>query len=315
MSHDPSAAPSFHSSGNLNADRRYEYARDLAREGDFAAAAGLYAQTLELVPHWAPCWFAYGECLEKTGQNALAIEAFRKVIELSPADPFGAGLHIYRLGGSGGEGGGTANHHAYVASLFDQYAPRFDTHLVQALHYRGPELMRGMLDAGAGTARKFERFVDLGCGTGLMALALKGRYAHAYGVDLSPQMVKKARQTGLYTRVFADEMVAFLDRAPKKTADLVLAADVLVYCGGLGAIFASVYEALMAGGWFGFSVQEFSGEGFQLGEDYRFAHSASYIRQCAANAGFEPVTLEAASTRQDRGVDVPGLLVLLKKPD
>ncbi len=30
---------------------------------------------------------------------------------------------------------------AYVAALFDDYAPRFEAHLTQALAYRGPQIL------------------------------------------------------------------------------------------------------------------------------------------------------------------------------
>ena len=44
------------SSGDLLADRRYAYAMAAAKEADHEAAADLLAQTLEIVPDWAPPW-------------------------------------------------------------------------------------------------------------------------------------------------------------------------------------------------------------------------------------------------------------------
>ncbi len=41
---------------------------------------------------------------------------------------------------------------AYVARLFDDYAPRFDRHLTQTLGYRGPELIVSALDSGGAGA-------------------------------------------------------------------------------------------------------------------------------------------------------------------
>jgi predicted TPR repeat methyltransferase len=295
----------FQSSGNLSADRRYDYAKALADAGNFAAAADLYAQMLELVPDWPAGWFAYGEMLEKLGHAEKAREAFAKVLELMPDDPFGAVLHLHRLGAANVES------QRYVASLFDQYAPRFESHLVSALRYRGPELLRVALNKVAGAKRHFPHFIDLGCGTGLMAEALNGRYDDAFGVDLSPKMVGVAQKTGHYRTVFAGEMTDFLQKVPAHSADLVLAADVFVYCGALEPVFAATRQVLRPSGFFGFTVQDFAGPGYMLGEDYRFAHSADYIRKTAEAAGFSVRLLHSASARQDRGQDVPGLIALL----
>ena len=47
------SAPLFQSSGNLIADRRYAFGQELAERGDHAAAADLFAQAVELAPHFA----------------------------------------------------------------------------------------------------------------------------------------------------------------------------------------------------------------------------------------------------------------------
>jgi len=50
--------PLFVSSGDLIADRRYKWAIDQAARGDFAGAADILAQTVELAPAFATAWFA-----------------------------------------------------------------------------------------------------------------------------------------------------------------------------------------------------------------------------------------------------------------
>ena len=44
------AAPLFVSSGDVIADRRYQYARELEARGELAGAADLYAQALQIAP-------------------------------------------------------------------------------------------------------------------------------------------------------------------------------------------------------------------------------------------------------------------------
>ncbi|MGY3253931.1 putative TPR repeat methyltransferase [Thermostichus sp. MS-CIW-19] len=56
----------------------------------------------------------------------------------------------------------------WVRRLFDEYAPRFEQHLLEKLNYQGPQAVRqGILAAAGGASPWFERALDLGCGTGL----------------------------------------------------------------------------------------------------------------------------------------------------
>ena len=50
--------------------------------------------------------------------------------------------------------------------------------------------------------------LDLGCGTGLSGLMLRRRARHLTGVDLSPEMVEKARARGIYDRLEVGEITA-----------------------------------------------------------------------------------------------------------
>ena len=63
-----------HSSGDLLADRRFEYARAYAEAGEHAAAADLCAQALEIVPDWLPALIAAADALVADGRPD---EAFR----------------------------------------------------------------------------------------------------------------------------------------------------------------------------------------------------------------------------------------------
>jgi predicted TPR repeat methyltransferase len=85
-------------SGDLLADRRFEWARDLSAKGDLAAAADLLTQALELAPHYASAWFALGELREKLNNRDGAIAAFLKARDADPQDRHGATLHLVRLG-------------------------------------------------------------------------------------------------------------------------------------------------------------------------------------------------------------------------
>src|SRR5216684_91756 len=152
----------FLSSGDLTADRRFEFARDLQLKGDLAAAADLLLQAIELAPNFASAWFTLGKIRVDLGQPDAAIAAFRKAWAADPDDRHGASLHLMRLG---------AEHiaampQAYVQVLFDQYAPRFEAALVDDLGYRGPSLLFKAVLSVCAAFRKpalFKRAIDLGC--------------------------------------------------------------------------------------------------------------------------------------------------------
>jgi predicted TPR repeat methyltransferase len=160
---------------------------------------------------------------------------------------------------------------------------------------------------------RFGRTLDLGCGTGLMAQQLAGHCASLEGVDLSPRMLEKAEKTKLYDALHEGELVAFLSGRRTGEADLVVAADVFVYMAGLDAVFREVRRVLGREGLFAFTVQAHEGDGFILGEDARYAHGESYLRDLADSAGFALVIFERVSTREDRGVPVPGFLAVLQR--
>ena len=125
----------FVSSGDVVADRRYEYGVMLGAAGDHAAAADLFAQALELVPGWAAGWFALGTARLAAEDRAGAAEAYRQVLRIDPADRFGAMLKLALIGEAPTPEVAPA---AYVRDLFDQYAADFDVALVERLAYSVP---------------------------------------------------------------------------------------------------------------------------------------------------------------------------------
>ena len=127
----------FLTSGDLMADRRFDFARDLQLSGDLVAAEDLFVQATDLAPGFATAWFTLGEVREQLGDRDGAIVAFRTAEMTDPGDRNGAGLRLMRLGASDIAGMPPT----YVKALFDQYAPRFEAALVDDLGYRGPALL------------------------------------------------------------------------------------------------------------------------------------------------------------------------------
>jgi predicted TPR repeat methyltransferase len=303
MTRDPLAA------GDLLAEGRFAYARAAAAEGDIRAAAEVLEQALERAPGWAAAWFALGEAREKLGDIDAAAEAFRAALRCDPADAQGAIARLALLGRSDAPAALPA---AYVARLFDQYAPRFEAHLTEALGYRAPALIAEAL-AAAAPERRFARALDLGCGAGLMGEALRERIDHLTGVDLSPAMIEKARERGVYDALIVGDATATLIRQPPAAFDLIVAADSLVYIGDLAPLFVAAAAALTADGLIAFSLETMEGESFALGASMRFAHSRAYVEATAGRTALRPLLIRSASTRREAGRDAPGLICALER--
>ena len=295
-------------SGDLVADRRYEYGKAAADDGDWTAAAKIFEQAAERAPRWAPAWFALGEAREKLGDLDGAAEAFRSTLATDPSDAFGAVAQLALIGRAKDPG---TLPKAYVARLFDDYAPRFDAHLAGELSYRGPGLIAETLDLAA-PGRRFAVTLDVGCGTGLMGDAVRTRVDRLVGVDLSPGMIARARQRRIYDALEVAEATDFLERSAPGAYDCILAADALCYFGDLRPIVQACRRALAAGGVFAFSIESLEGEDFRLRKTLRFAHAPGYLEATAREAGFHPLLMRAASTRREAGLDVPGLIAALE---
>jgi predicted TPR repeat methyltransferase len=298
------------SSGDVLADRRVDYARMLADGGDFAAAAELIEQALELAPEWAAGWFLLGEYREKVGRPDAA-DAYRQTLDLEPDDVFGALLKLAVLGE---EKVPDQPPSRYVESLFDGYADRFDTALVEKLDYSVPEKLGALVAPHA----PFANVVDLGCGTGLFGEVIRASAQRLEGFDISSNMLVRAEQKDVYDQLgHADlslpleEAGLFSDALKLHRADLVSAADVLMYLGSLETVFPLVTALLKPQGLFAFSVEDAAPEaGFVLRESLRYAHSEAYIRMLLDQYGFELLDLRRTVIRMDAGNAVHGILFL-----
>jgi predicted TPR repeat methyltransferase len=302
----------FLSSGDLMADRRFEFARDLQLKGDRGAAADLLLQAIELAPDFTSAWFTLADIREQLGEHDAAIAAYQNAQASDAGDRHGAGLRLMRLGAKPVSG----MPQAYVQTLFDQYAPRFEASLVGDLGYRGPALLfKAVLSvrSGAGKPVLFKRAIDLGCGTGLAAAAFAPIVDGFIGVDLSPRMIERARATGLYAKLDVADMLQSLRARPDASADLILAADAMVYVPDLPPVLAEASRVLVSGGLLAFTAETHGGEGVVIGRGLRYAHSAAYVRDAVDDADLELARLENLSARNEDHAPVPGLVVVAAK--
>ncbi len=303
----------YRTTGDAIADRRFAYAAAAFVDADWQAAVDLASQAIELVPDFAPAHVLLGRAQAALNRKDEAIAALMEGLRLDGTDELGARIDLAKLGAMAPD---DAISEGYVRALFDNYADGFDAHLTGALAYRGPAILNAAIVTACANLKRSPEFklaIDLGCGTGLMARELGARAGRIEGVDISSKMIAVAARTGLYAALNVGEVVDELDRRAPASADLIVAADVLVYLGDLFPLFREAARVLQPGGLFAFTVQSHGGHGFNLGVDARYAHSEEYLRTVADVSGMPVVSFAKASTRQDRGLDVPGYAMVLTK--
>ena len=237
-----------------------------------------------------------GHALSSLDRHAEAAQAYESALHLAPADPYVR--HLAAAGGRIADAGRAPPE--YVRVLFDGYAGHFDAHLI-GLGYRIPGLARAALTGAAGGP-----VLDLGCGTGLMAVALSDLPLTPWiGVDLSPRMLEGAAARGRYAELHQADLPAFL-AAESRRFPLILAGDVLPYFGDLRPLFAAIAARLAPGGRFLCSAESGTAR-WQLGPRGRYAHAAAHLAQAADAAGLRMHGLRAEDIRCEAGAPVPGL--------
>ena len=92
--------------------------------------------------------------------------------------------------------------------------------------------------------------VDVGCGTGLCGALFRATSTRLIGSDISAGMMEEAEKRGVFDELYVEDMITTVQRFSSSGmgADLILAADVMVYVKDLADIFDAVRKALAPGG-------------------------------------------------------------------
>jgi len=250
--------------------------------GRTAEAEASFQRAAELKPALTQPHLNLGRLLEQLGRRAEAIDAFRKGLAHSTEPE--AFRHI--LAALQGEATAERAPPAYVRQTFDGFAAQFDRRLIDGFEYHVPEAIAAALPEARHFTPASADVLDLGCGTGLSGVALRGIARRLIGVDVAPRMLAQARARACYDELAESDLLAWMRESPGPRFDVIVAADVLVYLGALEPVFAQAARLARPGALFAFSVEVCEGEDWKLQESGRYAQSAGYIRRLAAEHGF-----------------------------
>ncbi len=276
------------------------------RHGDAAAA---YARALELNPRHRDSYHKLGAALIEMKRYDEAAAVFEKWLHFEPDNPVARHLLAACAGGPTP----LRASDAYVRETFDRFSEKFDE-VLSAIHYLAPRLIaEAVSETWSGDPWDI---LDAGCGTGLCGPPIKPFARRLVGVNLSPGMLDKARQRGVYDELIEAELTEFLHRFGQ-SYDLIVSADTLLYFGELLPVFCGAAVALREGGRFVFSVEhapeDTTETGYRIQPHGRYCHTETYLQQRLRQAGLAPLRVLAATVREEYGEAVPGLVVTAVK--
>jgi len=272
--------------------------------GRLDEAEASYTQAIALKPDYAEAHYNLGVTLQELGRLDEAEASLRQAITLKPDYP--SAKHM--LAALIGETTATAPRD-YVESLFDNYAARFDSSLVDNLEYKIPRVIAEMIIKDS----KFDllgSIMDLGCGTGLFGMEIKQFCEHLEGVDLSEKMLDKAKQKNVYNKFIKQDIIDYLSNA-SLNFDYFVSTDVFIYIGDLSDVFRLIKSRNKAGGKLAFSTENYDGDSFFLEQSGRYSHSKNYIEGLCKKFGYELRHFETQVLRKEKGEYITGGLYLL----
>lgn len=275
--------------------------------GELEEAVDAYLHAADRMPDSDTVHYNVGMLLNRQGQSDDALIHLRRALEINPQR--GDARHLV----AALEGRTTQRApQDYVRKLFDDYASRFEAHLVGDLQYRIHLDIVGLINQHR-RDRRFGHALDLGCGTGLTGTAVRGFVDHLTGVDLSENMLRQAEVKGVYDVLRAEDLDSYLE-VLEQPVDLIVAGDVFIYVGALDRTIGLIAEKLNDRGLLAFSVEaEVPAASWVLRPTGRYGHGDAYISALMAENGLAVVDKLHTALRNDRSKPIFGIIYLAEK--
>ena len=289
----PDYAEAYNNMGNALLDK-----------GDPEAAIESYKMAIKIKPDHADAYNNMGAALKDKEESGAAIESYKKALEIKP-DYAGPKHLIAALTGSTTD----SAPRAYVESLFDDYACKFDNSLVGKLDYKIPKTLAQIILANT-TGHSLGSILDLGCGTGLAGVELKGSSQNLEGIDLSSSMLEEARKKNAYDRLIHTDLIEYLSTADLDF-DYFVSTDVFIYVGELSDVFRLIKSRNKCAGKLAFSTEHTEKEGFFLETSGRYSHSKRYIEKLCEKFEYRILHFSTTNLRKEKNGYLTGGLYLL----
>ncbi|WP_447400255.1 class I SAM-dependent DNA methyltransferase [Vibrio harveyi] len=206
-----------------------------------------------------------------------------------------------------------------VAKMYDEVSERYQK-LIEDSQYVGPRWVDGKLktlNLQQGSA------LDLACATGSIGKVIKSHYPDAvlHGLDISSNMVNKARETNLYQSVNVHDLDQPFSPLFNQTFDIITALGFTEFLVDPQSLLQCIAELLNADGRCFISFQCHDPDGKDLprntysGTVVHTAYTENEVREFSQNTGLKVVSLEnLVGYTSGAGYICRYLLLELRKP-
>ena len=193
------------------------------------------------------------------------------------------------------EGENIEDNKVFTESLFDNFADNYEV-VMQNLAYTAPMAIRRIAGHMVG------RIADLGCGSGLVGVAVKEAENYLIGIDLSAKMLEKAAQKNIYDELIKSDIIEFL--SSRNDFDWIVAGDVFGYISNLDNLIKLCASKKLI-----FSIETYSGdEDYKIQSNGRYMHNPKYIEKLLIENGFCDIYKEEFEARTENSIPVKSMI-------
>ena len=238
------------------------------------------------------------------GKDKFAKKNFAKAISLNPNND--EAKHF--LASMDNKAPKTASK-KYVENLFDDFSENFEEVLIEDLKYDAPKKLINIIRSH--NQNPLGAVLDLGCGTGILGEKIKPFCDQLVGVDLSSNMLLKAKKKNIYNELVHQDITEFLSSKPLQY-NYYIFTDVFIYIGELRDIFSIIKERSEMGGILVFTTEDTKKDDYFLEKTGRFSHSKEYIKSLSQEFSYQIIHSEIQNLRLENEKFISGGFYLLE---
>ena len=267
-----------------------------------------YKKAIALKPDLAEAHYNLGKVYKTIAKYSKAVECFEKTLELSSEDLLGATLQLATLGKRKIP---DKTPEKYMQEFYRKKSKNWINFDKKKDNYRGHLLIENAFKKTHNISKKID-ILDMGCGTGSLARILRPYARSLVGVDLSPDMLFKAKEICLYDSLYEKDLSQYLGEV-LNYYDTVVAAAVLIHFNDLDNIFFLVRDSLKINGRFIFSIFEETQKNKDLNSFLMYAHSDDYVTALSNRLNLKIIYRQKDIHEYHKGNSVPAIIYVLEK--